>query len=334
MPVKLLVPSGITSNKAAINLADLCYQRELPDGLQVRAIGPLIDKIGLTCPIENEGAKGAILKKLSSMKKDAANKTYGSVPKGVDQVSKYQINAQITLSDRKKVLIQAGPKQSGVKNFMRFEFNPRKLGITGMEMLRAEIKNFSSGELDWSYVAINCTVWRLDVAVDLIGLPLHKALVTCSAEGKGILHLSADGKVETKYFGVKKGKSSAHKAYNKAQETTDKGYVPDFAERTRIEVKISPQVAIPSLIAKKHNPFAAFSVAYPVLSAEAHPPTYWQWFIDSCRLRGASGALNLLSPASTAEYLNALESVANNVWDPKRIWGQFPAALASSGLMP
>lgn len=238
-----------------------------------------------------------------------------------------------------KVLIEAAPKKPTI-SFLRMDFNPGKLGIEGVEFLKEKLFEIVFDEHPWSKIAANCSVTRLDIAADLLGVNMNRLLVSDykSGSGKGKplvrgFYVSSEGALETVYFGRKPPKL---RVYNKAKQLADEKLVPVYGDTShvRIEMITEPKRPITKLIGIE-NPFEKIVIRH---LGDVEPPDgayNWTFFLDSCRLRGAKSALALLPTEELRQaYANALTEAEKPTWKPAVLWAKWPNVLKGSGLLP
>src|SRR5208283_4759863 len=93
----------------------------------------------------------------------------------------------------------------------------------------------------WADIAASAKVSRMDIAVDIVNLPIDQMVITSGKSGKSHCYYSASGMLETAYLEITSDDKSARtKLYNKgkhleAQKREQKyGGLP----HTRIEVRV------------------------------------------------------------------------------------------------
>lgn len=243
------------------------------------------------------------------------------------------------------ILIEAAPPPPpGLKapvSYLRFKFNPAKLGPDGVAFLRDRLTEVFLIEHPWSLIASHCTVTQMDVAADLLGVKTGDLLVGDYKPGsakagplKRMFVFSAAGALESLYL---VGKSAKVRLYNKRQELIDKKEPAAFGGTayTRIEMVTKPQRPITKLAAMT-NPFGKLTVHN--LTKPVEPPDglhNWTFFLDCCRVRGLKAALALLPTDELRQaYQDALSAAEVPIWKPEKLWAKWPAVLEASGLLP
>jgi hypothetical protein len=196
------------------------------------------------------------------------------------------------------VLVQAGPKKKTTTHTLRLEFNPAALGSSGIAFLKTQLESLVPDGLSFVDIITNGKVTRVDIAVDIIGIHLADLLLSMNSGGKQHWYLSAEGKPETGYLGMKKSDTNAKwVTYNKRQQIKDSS--SSLAEQaygglshTRIEYHAKPNKPFFALNTVT-NPFNEISLAFPK-APKGVKPYAWTFFIDSCVRRGQPAALAML----------------------------------------
>jgi hypothetical protein len=219
------------------------------------------------------------------------------------------------------------------------EFNPVALGAPGIAFLRTQLEASVLDGLSFTDIIVNGKVTRVDIAVDIVGVHLADLLVRVDSGGKQHWYLSAEGKPETGYLGIKKGdKNAKWKTYNKRQQLKDQSTAPleqayGGLSRTRIEYSYTTNKSFLQLNALQ-NRFTEISLAYPK-APKGVKPYAWTFFIDSCVRRGQTAALAMLPEGKLRKsYQNALDGAHASFWRPCKIWESWPNAISDTGLLP
>jgi hypothetical protein len=172
---------------------------------------PFIDKISITLAVSEVHllsvwtAVKELIKLTGLFKKTKSSKLY-------------KINGLICgASTDERVLFQFGTKDDKPPQ-CRLEFNPKKLGIDGLndlDNILGEI--FPDG---WGYFFKHGRVTRLDVAVDLPGVRMDQFLFLAH-QGETYQRFGTNGHLETFYVGTSKGNQT--RIYSKKKEQLAKG---------------------------------------------------------------------------------------------------------------
>lgn len=322
----------------------------LKSNLKPRVLGPIIDKISITFDIKVTEDKEGIVDLFAASV--AAGGAYSEASPSTKAKSHYAINALLTEpTSGQAILIQVGrkKKKSNLKtgtpqkptvtqkklSFMRLEFNPDRLGPKGIAFLKKELGQHFLHQYSWKDVAGNGRVTRIDLAADLLYVRSDQLIYASASGGKSMVHYGASGALETAYL-EKKSKFAKVIIYNKRQEQKDKGLQAGFGSinHTRIERHASTLLPLVKL-QKLKNPFESLSIVSPLKAVQ--PPEqqhHWLMFLDCCRLRGVSKALALLPTDELREkYKDALAKSDEGIWQPGKIWENWPKRLKKSGLL-
>lgn len=330
MPIHLKLKSGAASNKASIvPLQSIAYS---VDG-GVKVLKPVIDKLSLTYDLPQCDHQ-PVKEKLLDLSKEGEPFSPAKV-----KTTRYQTRVHLTHPmTGHSILIQADPKPSKKSvPFMRFDYNPAKLGPEGIVFLRDRLEEVLPGNHPWKAIATGCKVTRIDVAVDVLKAPIDQLVIWSAKSGKSHCYYSASGVLETAYLEVKSGKAGTTTAYNKGQQLIDKKRDPKFGDvpHTRIEVHVKTARSIVKL-AGLPNPFGKLQVGYPALVGT--PPEqwhHWRHFLDSVRFRGEAAALSMIESGELRQaYASGLKAAQDEFWKPSKLWLTWPEVLTKSGLLP
>ena len=333
MSVKFSSDPSAHSNKPHAN--EIAYGWEEKH----KVLKPKIDKLSFTYDIPSEQIS-TVTGSLVALAEEA-----GGPWKKLNSTKTYSLRRRLHHKETgENILIEAAPQPPNGKkaplSFLRLDFNPSKLGPKGVEFLRDQLFMVLAIDHPWGKIASECTVTRMDLAVDLLGIKAEDLLVgdytPGSAKGKPLkrmLVFSATGGLESLYLGVKPTKV---RIYNKAQELIDYKQPSAFGSTayTRIEMITEPKKPMTKLKAMV-NPFLKLSIHN--LGAPANPPEglhNWNYFLDSCRVRGLDAALALLPTEELRQaYRQAIKVDDKDVWKPKMLWKKMPYVLNKSGLL-
>lgn len=332
-----IVKNSAPSNKPPTKLIAYGYVEGF------HALIPKLDKLAFTYDIP-PGHRDMVLQNLYSKAGDKDSL------KGLWTSGKHLYTKRFSLTHpetQEKVLIEASPKlpkqeSSKPPAFMRFEFNPEKLGPKGMSFLHTQLIEVFFDMYPWAAIADGCRVTRLDLAVDLVGVATDELIVERVVWGKPKAAkrkciFSPEGKLETVDLDYRRGKLSPVVVYNKAKELADNKAPSMFGgvPFTRVELRLQPNRSLATLH-KMKNVFFGVSVICPTKTAPLPcSEDTWTFFLDSCRLRGAAAALSHLpTEASKKTFQDALEGTDKKVWRPAKLWPAFKKSLAQSGLIP
>lgn len=339
--------TGIPSNKQGevgkakkagkIRYKDISY---VPMKGQVAVLKPIIDKISITY-VGHPDLKAVLVQNL--LQEIEAGNHWESAPFKKGPVL-YQASARLVIpSSGHSVVVQAGPKKKTTTHTLRLEFNPTALGGPGIAFLKSKLEALVLDGLSFTDIIVNGRVTRADIAVDIVGVHLADLLIAVNGGGKQHWYLSAEGKPETGYLGIKpSNKNAKWTAYNKRQELKDNGK-KQFKDshvlqaygglsHTRIEYRATPMKSFPEL-GSLENPLLDISLAYPERPKRIEPYV-WTFFVDSCARRGQSAALEMLPEGPIRKkFEKAVGSLHTTFWRPDEIWKAWDKALVESGLL-
>lgn len=326
--------------KALIELKEIAYQVGLEPGVTAYVTRPRVDKISMTYHVEDQELRKAIEHSLIQYVSPLSGHSFINFKDNKGGV-KYAVNVKyVAPGTEESVLIQAGPKTAN-KNanpaFLRFEFNPYKFGFDNLSVFKKVLAEFCYQEVTYSSLLQQARVTRVDVACEFINVPTAQVFCRYHKPAKWHVYFSSDGVAETIYMGMTaKQKWANAKIYNKLQEQVDKELPLDFQglDHMRVEVRSAKKPMLKDL-GSLNNPFGAVELFFPRLTmppkkTETH---FWSMFMDSCRMRGIEGALDLLPSEIRKDFAKHLEESKVAIWKPDQVWAKWDQALEDSGLL-
>jgi hypothetical protein len=139
--------------------------------------------------------------------------------------------------------------------FLRFKFNPSKLGEMGIIELQSELDNLLSP--GWKHILQHGRITRLDIALDVAGISLDSITITPNGPLRTTVY-KRSGNIETIYLGAPKS-ANQWRIYDKAVELKSKGIAVACGTLVRFERRIRTNMKVENLH-KLKNPFATISV--------------------------------------------------------------------------
>jgi hypothetical protein len=341
MPVVFLRKSEISSNKPEGEAGwDRVSYRYVGKNGTVSVLVPKIDKITLTSlslkdPVCEE-FDGLIPDQVKLHAEDPCNLTAITKSEAFKKgIRGYKHQYWINLPGiSEKVLFQARPTDKKKTRYFRYEFNPSRLGPTGLKTLKKRLQMFGP-EGNYGHLVKNAVVTRLDVAIDLVRASMEQLVVVSAAGGKRHAYFAGQGPVQTMYLGIKPGKkSSDHYAYDRSQKEIDGGELAatKWPPVTRLEFRVTPKKLPYGDMQSIANPLERMRVFDPTSVDAKIDPTMWRLFIDSCVLRGPAGALKLL-PEKLKESCEGALKKAEAIWRPEKLWDHWKMEVDESGLL-
>lgn len=297
---------------------------------------PVVDKLSCVFYIHDLGVQKEVHLRLKDLLGNPAAPEYQQADFKSYKLGIYAMSVKLVEPNTKQpFLIQAQPKSKKIKNFMRFEWNPSKLGPDGMAFFRKRLTQIFQGSFTYADLLQDGKVTRVDAAIDLVNVSIDDVLIVTKTPEKSIVYHGTDGGTETIYLGASKHLKRGHTAiYNKQQQLDDVGRTEKFGgvPLTRIEARpktSTPIVNLPLL----PNPLKEIILMIP---GEVEPPEenhHWMFFLDSCRYLGIKGALAKLPDAIVPKYTEALELATHVSWDTDKVWSYWGEALEKTGLL-
>jgi hypothetical protein len=341
MSVYFVVKDSFPSNKqkgeeeeeGKVGFKDIAYTSLIPPKHRVYVLKPKLDYLSFTFKIPDVEEQGQIINILGLLCLDEG--TPYEFDEQWAKKDKYKRNVRLKVTGTDEtVLIQAGPKSK--TSFLRFSMNPALLGRPGIEAFKDHLIDFLGTHYMYSQIAEQCSITRVDVAVDLVNLPIGQTFFSGTSAGKKHAYFSEAGDLETLYLGIKKGSKNADtKVYNKTQEYIDKGKLLPHGPLAQTRVEVTRQsikksiVTLPTL----KNPLTKEDMLVLGQGGTPELEHHWQLFIDSCWLRGVEGALKSLPEGVRDKYAEAFQERAVSVWRPNELWQYWPRVLSNIGLI-
>ncbi len=283
---------------------------------------PFIDKISIVVTIQKKDATAVHNAFWGVVDDTSVFNNTGYKAKGGFTVAKW-LNLKSTEA---RVLLQfEDDKKNKQATRYRFEFNPRKVGESGLDELRAIVTPLMPD--GWEYVIKHGRITRLDVAVDIpntrpdnFAILPQQALTTKS--------WGVNGKLQTFVMGSKKGNQTL--LYNKKAKRLKQGKPWPGKASVRMERRLlNPSPNKLHLLHELTNPFlAAQLIAMPDAATWEAKPYIWSLFKDSVAVRGLTAALALLTAEKRTVYRKHLNLFQHELWKPEEIWAKWPVCLA------
>jgi len=334
----LKTPASPLSNKTGLKklkVSDIAYSTGMFGKNTVHVLRPKIDKISITYDIQNAQDQEGVNNLLAQAVIDGTCPEYESATYSKGKAWGYKTSVHLKHPDtNERILIQATPNKKQ-NRFMRFEFNPTKLGKAGMQFFREELDGLFGGHYSYSNVITEGHITRVDIASDFVGITMNDILVRSVKPGITMAFLGKAGVLESVYPSKPpKGEKSPNKVYDKKQEQWGKANTLEFGgiSHLRAEISVETDLRVPDLH-KLKNHFTKLDI---IARAAITPPEeehHWRFFFDSCRVRGVKGALDQLPDHLKEPYATALRDAGKAFWRPEKIWSYWPKEFKKSNLL-
>lgn len=183
---------------------------------------------------------------------------------------------------------------------------------------------------------IGANVTRIDLATDIRGLNVNRIIAVRNDTTVTSAGYRRDGKIQSLYLG---GKNTSLRIviYDKRAQRRERVRGGQY-ERTRIEIRLKQRLTFDAL-RNYPNPFSRLTIRelrQMEISYPQNSPHYWDWFVDSCKVRGAEAALNLIRNSRTRRsWSNKIAEVEEpSWWRPEELWSGLNDAIYRLGLFP
>lgn len=246
----------------------------------------LIDKISIT---GSEGDLSAVAKAMKRIVAMAETDQSIHLRGGRD----YQLHATVRLSMGCTLLIQVGPRKSGVAHY-RLEWNPSLCGAKGLAQIRFIIDEIFT--MGFNQFVQDGRITRLDLALDIPDVRLSDVFVHIGRFRKHSVYTGVQGVLETMYFGTAK-----------ANQTIIYGTPKQSPKFLRIERRLK-SVCLGRQLVELENPFRAMRLLRETDILPAMQGLLPSHFFNSVRVVGLA---NSLMPLSTEQAL-AIKTVVDN----------------------
>lgn len=331
MPLFLKIPGALSSNKQGkVEWSRICYR--VIDG-KVAILKPLIDRLSITYLIKDPDLLGAVIDSLLSPDEDLPIKSY----KFASGKQLYKASVQLTAQSGERAYLQVGPKSPKiVGHSLRLEFNPAKLGPSGIEFLASVIENLVPNGLTFAKILAHGRITRVDLAIDVVGIKPDQLYVSSSAGGTSHFYVN-ESEMQSVYVGMKKtvkNKNCPVVLYNKRKQSKEAGGNAPYggASCSRIERRLKPGKGILDLIFSKGNPFSEISACFPIKAPAGIKSFDWKFFICACICWGEERALDQVTCEKRKyKYEAALQKARGDFWNPEKLWNSWGAVFADCG---
>jgi len=234
---------------------------------------------------------------------------------------------------------------------LRLELNPRRLGKTGADAFCQFLDYYAPNDFALARFLSKAHLTRIDVATDIVGIPIFDLLVTVENQGKRATYTGEDGQLETIYVFRRKSpktpsdttKTTASKlkamvmAYDKVRELASRNLPPPFgpAPVTRVEVVKQHFGSIKVRLSELQslaNPLSNVRVGY------AHNTKIggatWGGYVGLRRTIPAmeAGRLIGLGAKTAGAFEAAMQDHPSDLMVHETLWTGWKSALAETGL--
>ncbi|MBX7532051.1 hypothetical protein K3165_03825 [Qipengyuania sp. 1XM1-15A] len=225
---------------------------------------------------------------------------------------------------------------------LRLEFNPRQLGMDGMNRL-SHLFELAFGMLSLAGILKSSKVSRLDASVDVLGVQPIDLITRIKNAGKTGSYHSSSGALETKmFFGAKQPSANPLKTvgplrlkiYDKVAEQEAKSKKPLFnsPRATRLECSRRWKSNRPSLaqILKIKNPFEGVEVAYSGRADLICTPV-WRRTLERAIVYGIDNIPVEPPLAQSLKFISIYKTIQPDILSAKS-WDDWSQGVALTGL--
>lgn len=292
--------------------------------MNLRITGPFIDRVSITAPFEIEYAES-----LASILRDVVDSDFNDtytvqlLSRRPDNLYRWAFSVWPRNNCDEFIhvsVLHHDPR----KNQFRLDFNPANFTEEHVPGVH-DFLSLVFSDVHTNNMRGNCSVTRLDVAQDIVGLRMDDILVYSPRKQKGCIWGGGKSGIETIYCGAptSRGRVKVYRKPFPARPLNGRSSRRRrIRPRIRCEVTLKPQDTIGALY-DLPNPFrnVVFSYLAGVKRSSALPKHEIQFFIDSCLRRGTQDALALIeNKRRKAEYKSILgqnrveEISADTLW--------------------
>jgi hypothetical protein len=282
----------------------------------------MIDKISLTLPLFGIDANPRLVHEI--FEQITQDRTELERARDPDLFKNYRYAWLLRLDEENHCVVQYSPRGRNT-NFTRLEWNPAKVGARGMNRIR----NFLAECLPSIDEAINnARITRIDLAFDVWRVHIDSILIFAgSRKPNSRAYFQSNGRLNALEIGLRKS-NRFFKVYDKRLNDIENGKRRIAGSKTRFELSLK-DIGGWAQLETMQNPFPFYSVLMLVNIGGVSTDHTWQWFVDSCKGRGAQAAISLIQDRRQRKaYQSALRELDPPNWfDPDSLWSELPDAL-------
>ncbi len=349
---KLPFKVTISNKPKPIPAAPLFAEKKLPNGRTIWLSVPQLDRLSLTISI-NKSLYGLGVPQDTPVLDYAAK--LGTYLASGDDLPKYE-KAKLYPGGWKSVSFRLGPAKSFVifqiekpkkSPLLRLEFNPRTLGISGFN----ELAHLLGDVINRQALVTHGKVTKLDLAIDVVGMHVSEVILHAKNQGKRVLYVGSDGRLETVYIQRKRKQPTAKtdasgsplpvsprttnpilRAYDVARKERDHGLPTTFgnAEVTRIEVVALQKKLYLAHLNTMKNPFDAIRAGF--VGSQKLPSVGLSAYLATRRTSARREARAFLGLHHQKDSKDDAEMVSVPDLLSKETWEGFPTGMELSGL--
>lgn len=306
-----------------------------------------IDRLSMTILIE-PAERSPVVEILLSLASDGTLHAEQNRYSGL--LKSYRYAFYLPFDEERSCSIQVMPRAPGSR-FMRLEWNPanaQKVHADPMghivELLRRCVPSYSAN------LILDANITRIDLSFRLYRIHVDSLLVFTTlrkpVSGRYFApHAQYDrtGRLNSMEIGRPDGDQYLL-IYDKCLERENRqiGRLAQFAaslrhspEVRRIKAPLSQfELRLRNIgnienLGSMPNPFTLYSIINHTNAGGIRNDHQWQWFVDSCKVRGGQAALSMIeNRRERTEFRNALrESNPPSWWNPVEIWREVPDAI-------
>ena len=222
-------------------------------------------------------------------------------------------------------LLQIRPPKPNT-SFIRLEFNPDRLGATGIEEFKTLL---DQGVLPHGYPSVLqwSRVTRIDLAVDFEGVSLDQVFPKTKWPTY-VETWSHKGQLETIYLGKRKQTNNFYRIYERPAGPGTKKKV------LRVERQMRNLNIAFGELAPLANPFSTVRLNHLAMPApKGWEASKWNLFVRVLKVSGINSALLMLSTAERKVAKAHCEKFPVVEMNLEEIWGEWKALLDATGLL-
>ena len=322
---------------------DTCYEYERDGDSKGYVLNPKLDFMIVTVPVKDRGLQKLMSAHITHMLMDRADTQYepyysSHLPnKAKKNYHGYTHNLRITDLPG-LAAIQFKPTNK--------TYNELKITMVPSRWTSKDVKKFwdtlceiSHGAIDVDYVIKHGNIRRLDWAIDFINVDTSDFLLEKITDNprKNVAYYGSEGGVETYYIGPngKKLSPQNYKAYiyDKRAKALADGEKPIYKDllHMRFEIRLLGKSlgemtlnSYCNLASKAENRFKIYKLTDYFAVPASDTNIQWHMFGDSCKVRGADTALEMLPFRTRDTYKKYMVSAQSLCWKPVLLWNSIP----------
>lgn len=195
---------------------------------------------------------------------------------------------------------------------IRMEWNPSKMPYEFAEQIDDML--MCSCGFGFYELLSKAKVTRIDINVDIHNVEFDAVMIKIKKNRIANTFFDQKGRIQTMNFGSSKG--NQYSIYSKSGQTG----LAYFGHVLRIEARMRPKTLYMKDLKHMSNPLTNIEIFDMQHNDTSIDKDFWKMFRDSCRYRGVSNALKILSQNKRNKMKKAVNNSHAKWWIPELFW--------------